>query len=43
MFSIKLLVAGFSLDNFLKDSSVDILYVISLKLFLDPFQKISII
>ena len=36
MFSIELFAASLSFNNFVKDSSVDVLYVISLKLFLNP-------
>ena len=43
MISVEVFAPSFSLDNFVKDSSVDILYVISLKLFLDPLQKFSVI
>ena len=38
MISVDGFAPSFSLDNFVQDSSVYILYVISLKLFLDPLQ-----
>lgn len=43
MISIELFAPSFSFNDFVKDSSVDVLYVISLKLFLNPLQKFSAI